>query len=156
MTLRELRLSKQLTQREAAEMCSVSLRSYNSFENEPSKTESIKYRYMCSILEEYNRIDETHGILTIEEIKKMLKSIFEEYNIDYCYLFGSYAKGKATQTSDVDLLIASDITGIKFFGMTDKIRTVLCKNVDVLDLNQLKDNAQLLNEILKDGVKIYG
>ena len=30
------------------------------------------------------------------------------------------------------------------------------KKVDVLDMNQLKENLELTEEILKDGVKIYG
>ena len=34
-------------------------------------------------------------------------SVFGNYSIDYCYLFGSYAKGKATEVSDVDLLIST-------------------------------------------------
>lgn len=29
------------------------------------------------------------------------------------------------------------------------------KKVDVLDINQLKENMDLLNEILRDGIKIY-
>jgi len=38
----------------------------------------------------------------------------------------------------------------------EDIRTALRKKVDVLDINQLKDNFELTQEILKDGVKIYG
>ena len=30
------------------------------------------------------------------------------------------------------------------------------KKVDVLDINHLKENMDLLNEILRDGIKIYG
>ena len=48
MTLRELRLSKGLTQKQAAELCSVSLRSYVTFENDESKTDTIKYKYIVS------------------------------------------------------------------------------------------------------------
>ncbi len=40
--------------------------------------------------------------------------------------------------------------------MVEKLRTKLHKNVDVLNLEQLKDNLTLTDEILKDGIKIYG
>ena len=58
--------------------------------------------------------------------------------------------------SDVDLLISANLKGLKFYGLVEEIRTTLHKKVDVLDVNQLKDNIELMNEILKDGVKIYG
>jgi hypothetical protein len=38
----------------------------------------------------------------------------------------------------------------------EEIRTALHKKVDVLDIHQLKDNLELTQEILKDGIKIYG
>ena len=71
-------------------------------------------------------------------------------------MFGSYAKGKETPISDVDLLISANIKGLKFYGLVEELRTVLHKKVDVLDMNQLKENLELTEEILKDGVKIYG
>lgn len=76
--------------------------------------------------------------------------------MDFCYLFGSYAKSKAKPTSDVDLLISSNVKGLKFYGMVEEIRSVLHKKVDILDIAQLKDNLELTQEILKDGIKIYG
>ena len=41
---------------------------------------------------------------------------------NYCVLFGSYAKGKAKETSDVDLLISADIKGLKFYGMVENLK----------------------------------
>ena len=101
-------------------------------------------------------MDETHGILTVDEIKNICSSIFENYNIDYCYLFGSYAKGKATEVSDVDLLISTPISGMRFYDLVETIREALQKKVDVLNREQLNENLELINEILKDGIKIYG
>ena len=74
----------------------------------------------------------------------------------YAYLFGSYAKGRATGKSDVDILVSTSVTGIEFFGLVEELRTELHKKVDVLDNNQLKGNLELTEEILKDGIKIYG
>ena len=58
--------------------------------------------------------------------------------------------------SDVDLLISANVRGLKFYELVEEIRVALRKKVDVLDINQLKDNIKLTEEILKDGVKIYG
>ena len=84
------------------------------------------------------------------------EEVFEKYDVDFCYLFGSYAKNKATPTSDVDLLISAKVKGLKFYGLVEEVRTALHKKVDVLDVNQLNNNMELTQEILKDGIKIYG
>ena len=76
--------------------------------------------------------------------------------MDFCYLFGSYAKDTANESSDIDLLISTELTGLEFFGMVEELREALHKKVDVLNVSQLKDNIELTKEILKDGIKIYG
>ena len=78
------------------------------------------------------------------------------YDVGYCYLFGSYAKGKATEKSDVDLLVSTSVTGIRFYDLIEALREELGKKLDVLDLGQLSGNDELVNEILKDGIKVYG
>ena len=154
-TLKQLRLSKKLTQQEACDILGVSLRSYKEYENNEKKAGTFKYRSMISELEKYVVLDEEHGILTLDEIKDGCKAVLDEYDVKYCVLFGSYAKGKATQTSDVDLLVSTDIVGLKFFGIAERLREKLHKKVDLLDLRQLADNQALIDEILKDGVRVY-
>lgn len=156
MTLKELRKKKKLTQAACAKYLGIPLRTYQNYETDVSKIGSIKYNFMVQKLEEYGFVDETHGILTVDEIKNICSSIFENYNIDYCYLFGSYAKGKATEVSDVDLLISTPISGMRFYDLVETIREALQKKVDVLNREQLNENLELINEILKDGIKIYG
>ena len=78
------------------------------------------------------------------------------YNVDYCYLFGSYAKGTASETSDVDLLIATTVSGMRFYGLVEALRTQLKKRVEVITASSLKENPVLINDILKEGIKIYG
>ena len=155
MMIKELRRSLGLTQSEAAAITHIPLRTYKNYENDLSKRGSVKYQYIVKLLEEYGRVDEEHGVLTIEEIIKSLKPIFDEHHVEYCFLFGSYAKNTAKETSDADLLISTTLTGLKFYGFVDKLRTALHKKVDVLTLAKLENNPLLLNEILKDGIKIY-
>lgn len=154
--LKELRLEKKLTQQQAADFVGISLRSYKSYENEQNKVHTLKYQYIIEKLSELNPIDEEHGVIDIPYIKQKCSNVFEKYDINFCYLFGSYAKGKATPSSDVDLLISTNIKGLQFYGLVEEIRTTLHKKVDVLDINQLNDNLELTQEILKDGIKIYG
>ena len=69
MTLRELRKSKGITQREAANYVGVPIRTYCNYENDPKKQISIKYKYMLESLRSYGYVDEENGVLTIEKIK---------------------------------------------------------------------------------------
>ncbi len=156
MTLRELRKNKGITQQEAANFLGVPLRTYSNYENDIKKQTSIKYIYMVEKLYTYGYVDEENGILTLDEIKKACVEVFSKYSVEYCYLFGSYAKGKAKATSDVDLLVCTNLSGLKFYGLVEELREALKKKVDVLDQKQLIDNFELTNEILKDGIKIYG
>ncbi len=154
--LKELRIEKKMTQQEVADLVGISLRSYKSYENDEEKQDTIKYNYIVEKLSKINQIDEETGILELEDIVRKCSKVFERYEVSFCYLFGSYAKGKATPVSDVDLLISANVKGLKFYGLVEEIRTALHKKVDVLDVNQLKDNIELTEEILKDGIKIYG
>ena len=154
--LKELRKFKHLTQQEAAFRIGVSLRSYISYENDKTKEGSPKYRFLLQELEKINPIDEEHGVLERDELINICSEILSEYDVDYCYLFGSYAKGKASGSSDVDLLISAKVTGLKYYELVERLREALHKKVDMLDTKQLLKNETLLNEVLKEGIRIYG
>ena len=156
MSIKELRKSLDLTQKEASKLVNIPLRTYLNYENDDSKKDTIKYNYIMEKLEEYGFIDEEHGLLTIEKIKTITSKVLSKYDAEYCYLFGSYAKENATEKSDVDLLLASSVTGMKFYGLVEELREQLKKKVEVITVSSLEGNIDLLNEILKDGIKVYG
>ncbi|MCR5353939.1 MAG: nucleotidyltransferase domain-containing protein [Clostridiales bacterium] len=156
MTLRELRKQKGLTQSECAKYLGVPVRTYQNYETAAAKQNTIKYQYMMQKLSELGFIDETHGILSVRTISDVCSEVFPEYGVEYGYLFGSYAKGTPGESSDVDILISTSASGLKFYELAEVLREKLRKNVDLLGKEQLKGNEELLNEILKYGIKIYG
>lgn len=79
-----------------------------------------------------------------------------EFHVGFLPAVPSYAKNKATEISDVDLLVSMPINGMVFFGLAEVLRERLKKKVDLLDVSQLEGNLALTKEILKDGVRIYG
>ena len=103
-----------------------------------------------------NFLNEAHGLLSIGSITEICTAIFKNYDVEFCYLFGSYAKNKATEESDVDLLISTTASGLQFYELTETLREELHKKVDLLDVKQLIDNESLVNEVLKEGIKIFG
>lgn len=156
MELKEMRTLKNLTQKEASILTGIPLRTYKNYENDKKKVGTLKYNYLSEKLQEYGFINEEHGILTLKEIKETCSKIFSEYSVQFCYLFGSYAKGNANEKSDIDLLISTEVTGIKFYGIIERLRSNLKKKIDLLTVKGINGNTELINEIFKDGIKIYG
>ena len=156
MTLKELRKEKGLTQAACAKVVGVPVRTYVRYETDEWRADTLKYRYMLETLQKYGVIDEEHGLLTVDKIKSVCAPLFEQYGVKYAYLFGSYAKGKATERSDVDLLISMPLNWLRFYELVEVLRESLKKKVDLLDETQLENNSVLVKEILRDGIKIYG
>ena len=154
--LKEMRTENNLTQKQVSELVKMPLRTYIRYENEDKYIGSLKYEKLLDILEEKFQITEEKGIQRIETIIEVVNDIFKEYDIDFCYLFGSYAKGKQTEISDIDLCISGNVTGLAVFGLVEKLRVGLKKKVDLLRLSEIHNNEELLKEIMRDGIKIYG
>lgn len=159
MTLLETRKQFKLSQIQASTILGVPERTYRRYEDDDNYGDSLKRRMFIQLLNEKCEITEDKGILTIIDIKNLLTTLFDnEYKgeINFCYLFGSYVKGTPKENSDVDLYVSSSLTGLRFVGLIEKIRQTLHKRVDVIRNSELNNNIELVNEILKIGIKIYG
>ncbi len=153
MTIRELRESKELSQREAALITGLSLRTYQRYEMKNDLSDS-KLNAIKVVLDHEFKVTEDKGILSISGIRKVVLPILDKYNIEMCILFGSYAKGNMNDSSDVDLLIKTDITGLKYLTLIEELRVALHKKVDLITTKHLTSSQDLLEEILRYGVKI--
>ena len=152
MKLKDLRLQCGLTQPAAAELVGIPFRTYCRYEAEESYKESFKYGQITKILEEQLK----NRVLSLEDITKAVSSVCNRYPVSAAYLFGSYAKGKATKDSDVDLMLVSTVEGVEYYELLGLLEEKLGKRVDLIRLEVAIQNVKLMNEILKDGVKIYG
>lgn len=153
--LLNLRKDLNITQESAAKLLNISRRSYQKYEKLQNDYND-KYDYLVYLFRKKTIIDEDHGLLTIDFIKNTLPIVFEKYDINYCYLFGSYAKGCASESSDVDLFVDTSVTGLDYFGLVEEIREALHKKIDLINYRDLKENGRIVNEVLKDGIKVYG
>ena len=154
--IKSARLDAGLTQAQVASVLGIPLRTYIRYEQDYPGSNEIKKQFILEKLTKMSEITEEKGLLSIERITRVVSEVCTTHDIPVCYLFGSYAKGKATEKSDVDLLVATDITGLNYFGLVEEFREKLHKKVDLLRLEDVENNKELLLEILKDGVKVYG
>jgi len=83
----------------------------------------------------YIRRIDMGAILTIPEIKKHVAKVAKEYNLHRVSLFGSYASGKRTKKSDIDLLVdfgPNPVSILKVCGVKVDLEDLTGKDVDVI------------------------
>ena len=67
----------------------------------------------------------------------------------------SIAKGTATAKSDLDLLVQSELKGLKFVGLIEAVREAAGMPVDVFDVSHIERGSLIDREIQATGVTIY-
>jgi predicted nucleotidyltransferase len=104
-------------------------------------------------------------IYTIEQIKELVEPIAKKYNLKALWMFGSYARGEATEDSDVDILINyTDSKVVSMFDLArfnDQIEEIIKKKVDIVSTDGLYNTkflftgTKLADEISKQMVLLY-
>jgi uncharacterized protein len=85
----------------------------------------------------------------IDILRKHKPELQKKYPIGRLGVFGSFARGEATEKSDID--IAVEITGpmgLSFVAMADEIEALLGRKTDVVPLRSIK--LQYLPSVQKD------
>ena len=94
-------------------------------------------------------------VYSLTELKSSLHPVFSRFGVRKAVLFGSYAKGVATEKSDVDLLVDSGLRGLAFYGLLDGVASALRVPVDMIDVSQLERDSEIEREIKRSGVAIF-
>lgn len=92
---------------------------------------------------------------SVSDIQTVLAPVFRDYDISRAVLFGSIAKGMATEKSDIDLLVDSKLHGLSFVGFMDAVCQATGMPVDILDITHIEKGSRIEQEILSTGVTIY-
>ena len=96
-------------------------------------------------------------MITLNELTDILLPVVEESPIRKVTVFGSYARGDATNDSDIDIVIDSDgkLDGMNFFIYADKLAKILPVKSDIFESVEIKKPSSLYTRILNEGVVIY-
>ena len=94
---------------------------------------------------------------TIHELSEKLHPVFMAAPIYKAVLFGSYARGLASERSDVDICIDSrgELRGLKFCGVLEDMVETLNKPVDLFDASEIRQGSPIENEIMQRGVVLF-
>ena len=96
-------------------------------------------------------------VYPLDEIRSRLKPVFDAAPVYRAVLFGSYAKGKATESSDIDIVIDScgELLNIDFYSVLEDITETLGKKIDLFEITEIKQHSPLYSEIQNEGVLLY-
>ena len=98
-------------------------------------------------------------VYSIDEIRDIITPIAKLHGVDKVFLFGSYARGDATASSDVDLCVdAPALRGLfALGGLYADLEDALSKRIDVVTTGSLKSNKDeaFLENLRKDRVLLY-
>ena len=91
-------------------------------------------------------------ILTFEKIAEIVKPIALKYQIDEIYIFGSYARGEATEDSDLDFLVfgGSNFKKTLIFALAEELREAFEKTVDVFEIHEVNQDSDFYNTIMRE------
>lgn len=95
-------------------------------------------------------------IYNIEDIKKIVKPIFDEYKVNHVLLFGSYARNEASLISDIDLcIIDPKIKSLKLFSLNGDLQKALSKDIDIFQISSIEIDSPIYKNIFSEGITIY-
>lgn len=103
-------------------------------------------------------------VYTLAEIKNKVMPILEKYRIPAMYLFGSYARGNATEDSDIDFLIdttGTDLTSLLRLGaLYCDLEEAFQKPIDLITVganmqeSTMESDIDFRNTVLRERVRL--
>ena len=105
-------------------------------------------------------------VYTIEQLRKLISPIADKYGLPAVYIFGSYAKGEATEYSDIDILV--DKSGTSLVGMLamgglyNDLCEAIGKSIDLVTTGALEQESTqertpwFVENLKRERVQIYG
>ena len=115
-------------------------------------TVSNRNKYITNLVLE----DIKPGILTIKQIKDLIRPIMLKHNIKDVYLFGSYSRGEANRDSDVDIYCdKGDVRSLyDEVAFKEELEVALNKKVDVVTIgSHMHDYFR--QQLEKDLIKLW-
>ena len=119
------------------------------------KSVAVTYCYNMDKWYKIKNLREGSDMLTQEKIKNAVQIIAPKFNIQSVYLFGSYARGDATEDSDCDFRIV----GGNIRNLYDKaalhidLEDILGCSVDIVMTNNIKET--FFNAIRDEEILLY-
>ena len=93
-------------------------------------------------------------VYTIDQLRDIILPFVRERGFVSAYLFGSYARGEADGTSDIDILVdKGSARTLAVCGLANHVYSSTGKMTDVFDVSEL-DQGPFRESVLRDAVTL--
>lgn len=95
-------------------------------------------------------------MLPLATIEQTIRQLLSRYHAEYALLIGSYARGEATEESDIDVVVFG---GTRFkktdiFAFAEDLRALTGKDVDAFEICEVNVGSPFYEAIMKEGKRI--
>ena len=92
---------------------------------------------------------------SVGELTDVISSLLPLYGMSSAFLFGSYARGEADETSDIDVLLyrGDGFQPLGVFGFAEDLRRTTGKQVDAYEISEL-DEGPFRDAVLLEAVEL--
>lgn len=95
-------------------------------------------------------------VLSLGEIKIIVKELLERYHAEYALLFGSYARGDAMPDSDIDIIVVGgkEFVPRNIFALAEDLREMTGRNADVFEMREVNEGTPFYESVMREGIRI--
>lgn len=96
-------------------------------------------------------------MLTLDKLNEIIAPVAKDLGLHRVIVFGSYARGEQTETSDIDMVIDSGglLQNFDIFCAIGKFIDVLPIRADIFELSEIKNPSQTYTAIQQEGIVVY-
>ena len=95
-------------------------------------------------------------MLPMATIEQAIRQLLDRYHGEYALLIGSYARGDATEESDIDVVVfgGSQFKKTDIFAFAEDLRELTGKNVDAFEICEVDSGTPFYEAVMREGWRI--
>lgn len=93
---------------------------------------------------------------TEKQVQDAIKVLLRRYGAESAVLFGSYARGEQTDTSDIDVIVfgGKNFKKSNIFAFAEELRQMTGKDVDAFEICEVDPQTPFYQSVMEEGIKI--
>jgi len=93
---------------------------------------------------------------TEKQVQDAIKALLRRYGAESAVLFGSYARGEQTDTSDIDVIVfgGKNFKKSNIFAFAEELRQMTGKDVDAFEICEVDPQTPFYQSVMEEGIKI--